>query len=59
MTGGGFGGSAVALVPDDDLDAVIADGRHGLRRARLPPPGLPPRRALRRRRPLLTAGATP
>ena len=37
MTGGGFGGSAVALVPEDGLDAVMATvdtafDAHGFRR---------------------------
>ena len=32
MTGGGFGGSAIALVPDARLDAVRTRGGRGLRR---------------------------
>ena len=53
MTGGGFGGSAVALVPEDALDAVMSTVDTAFDDRRLPPPHLPPRRALRRRRPLL------
>ena len=44
MTGGGFGGSAIALVPDDRVDAVAQAVVGGVRRPRLglPPPSSPP-----------------
>ena len=48
MTGGGFGGSAVALVPTDGW-TPSPRRRPGLRRSGLPAPGLPAGRAVRRR----------
>ena len=54
MTGGGFGGSAVALVADRWHRRRDGRRRRRLRRAGFPPPRLPPRRALGRRRPLLS-----
>ena len=45
MTGGGFGGSAIALVPTERVDAVQAAVDDGLRGARLGPAGVHPRRA--------------
>ncbi|WP_024877153.1 galactokinase [Saccharomonospora piscinae] len=42
MTGGGFGGSAIALVPDDARASVESALRRGFRDARLRPPRLFP-----------------
>ncbi len=51
MTGGGFGGSVVALVPADRADQVRAGGNQAIHPEPLASPALPGRGALRRRPP--------